>query len=316
MRHLNLAIVGGISFAAGLLVGLSIAVVYQSDEPASAKVIAERDAANSRADEIQLQWNNDATRLQADLLTAHNETALQKKTAEKITGHWIHTSVLLHLIATDPLIYEASCHPDFQQAFREADWYWPDVAFQIAGARWFRDEWEAAGWAGASPVLRQVLEKMAAAEKGEAAVGRKTKETPERTIWLAGRNQPPPQGNRRHLVTVKGMKTTDTFRVNTSKWRLSWVFIGRDSPSERYVSAYVNRANGDPVATISSDIDNNSIIRAAPGDFYLEIDASAAVAFSMEEMEPEGAGSAPEQATETIAPWSKAKHKPIRTAPW
>ena len=59
-----------------------------------------------------------------------------------------------------------------------------------------------------------------------------------------------------------------------------------------------------------------SIIRAAPGEFYLKISTyGAKVKFWAEEMEPDGAESKPEQATETIAPWREAKHKPIRTAP-
>lgn len=201
MKNLNLIVVGAICFAAGLLAGLSIAVLCQTDRPAevAAAVLPIKAAEKITTDRacklmkgaslleagyfaepfvpmtahgeyvLILTYEEKLAKCRAALLEVVTEVEALQNTGELYARKWMQVSVLLHLCTEHPYFMDAVRHSDFQQAFQlGTDWYNPAAAYKMIGSKWLHEAWEVTDWIGCSAEMRREFRRLSAETKNAA----------------------------------------------------------------------------------------------------------------------------------------------------
>lgn len=69
---------------------------------------------------------------------------------------------------------------------------------------------------------------------------------------------------------VSGTKTTETFRINSRTWRVSWHTLESDF-RHPYAYVIIHKEDGGLIGSGGGSEDDSTIVRAGPGRFYLEL---------------------------------------------
>jgi len=174
MKHGNLVAVGVICFAAGLLAGLSIAVLCQDTAPVPTVAAAQpTEATDGIAAERARKLLDGGSPMEAGYavepfvpLAASEELVLillvrehlQKAGQETAGAHantlvvgasWMKAMSLLQMCFNDPRVFDLLQQPEFERRFRgDNEWYEPQQCFSEIGYEWFFREVETAGLVG------------------------------------------------------------------------------------------------------------------------------------------------------------------------
>ncbi len=257
-----LAIAAACGLAVGVLAGLAIAtfsggsladMTAERDRLAEKVAKIERDAALAAgADEPMVPA--------AELEAAKAETKRATETGCQFTKWHLQTLSLLQMCIDNAATVSMIRQEEFRAKFKP-EWYFPATAFDLIGGRWFLDEMLA------EKVIDQAQHDRIVA--GHKALDRK------KSAGKAGSDPAVPQ----RLKTWRGTgyKTTDTFRVNSKKWRICW-------RSSEHMSVSAHRPNGDIVEVGSADGDGSTIVHEGMGDFYLDISAGSPYEVWVEEL--------------------------------
>ena len=76
----------------------------------------------------------------------------------------------------------------------------------------------------------------------------------------------------------KGLKNTETFRITSKQWQISWSYSGRRGGDTGVFSISASSEDGSwwsEVAAQDGRGTGDTIMRSGPGDFYLEIEANS-----------------------------------------
>lgn len=169
---------------------------------------------------------------------------LRRTTAShvKTTEYLLKSQAVLGLLLEKPETRTFLLSERFRRSFK-GDWWFPEQSLKLIGGKWLLDE--------------LVAQKLIAPDALEKTSDAKA-EWKQVATW-----------------TVRGTKSTEAFETVSPMWRVGWKIAGDD---RAWVMISIKTADGQVVDTIMGYGADSSFVRAAPGAFYLEVNAVGAEA--------------------------------------
>lgn len=247
MSKLNVAIVGIVSLAAGLLLGLIIAMISGGS---LAEITAERDrlASEAKDSEDELAQLREEVRKkeerEEEFRQVRKRLAAALNEQDTLLNAWMKSQALLGMILHHPTLPPLFLKKRFLDDFH-ADWYQPKGMMELMGGRWLLEEMVDQGLIDRSVLIDSTA--------------------PESSKWQTVKTW-----------RVSGQKATEGFVVDSSIWRITWDTSGT-------VLMSIHRHNGEIVSFVSGEGRDSSLVRAPAGEYYLEIGSVDAAEIRVEQ---------------------------------
>lgn len=263
MGRLQTAVTAICGAVVGFLLGLLVAMLIDSP----AQQTAERERLETELRQAETEATADIETVLDDLAEVEDERdallakvdalpvdpsgqKLEREIAahEQVISHWFSTQAVLGMLIKHPETRPLIFSPSFTENYK-APWYLPEVAFEAIGARWLAEDMIAQG------ILDKSFLEFADAQNERLA----DSNTGTWTVlkrWTTGNE-----------------KTTESFRVASPLWRISWrsdpewgvtFSVYRDDGSNDGEGQYISGVGGG----MGTD---SSFVRTVPGIFYLDI---------------------------------------------
>jgi hypothetical protein len=262
-----IVLIGLFCFGGGVAAGIGIGAM--GERRAASEAISERDSAKAEnvatADQLARKEKviadltgelrkgvDDATTSKRAGAEHERELALVRNRCQSFATSYLQSQVLICMMRDFDPIRDLIRGPSFRERYKP-EWFQPDECMKLVGGKWFADDLAKYGI-----VVEDELK-----ASSSRALSRRPADWRVVKSWQ-----------------VKGSKTTETFYVSSSPWRVRWESRGSDYPNF-YV--YEPGPEEHSVASGGSEGNDSSVIYAKPGYYYLWIGASSRASIFVEE---------------------------------